>query len=239
MIKKAFLTIFNNYAAIGAGVYGRYLMPLIFGLPFILILAGLSFQMLSINLDILFYSFNALKAVVLYLLVLSGLMLSWRYKSKKEGFRSLIIFPCSTIWLRVMLKRRSIDIPISDNCIEIHVNTSESYKSMKEYDAALDTEVKRLKKYLDRGKFGDKVTVVFNSFNRQLMDKLEKEFGSNSKRFSKTALPNWMSKMYTPRKFKKVQRKMFGEVKSTRIIHYPKSWELLIYNHELKGGTAV
>jgi len=240
MIRKLNMLIFNNYVGlmIGGALY-QYKRQLI-----AVFLSYLVFMAVCVLVG-QFIVFNFLYAVItlilVYFVILALSMLYWRYRSKKLGLRSLLIFPGAPFWLKKMLASRNIQVSIYGNLIEVHVNVRQKYKDWDDYNNAIDSDISTIMNHLLSGRFGKNVTVTFNSFNRQITDKLERAFTRHGHcvRFKKIALPNLAAYIYNPAHFKKVQIKMFGEVKSKRPVHVPEAWELLIHNHKSKGGKAV
>lgn len=231
MIKIFYLTIFNNYVSLVLeGALYQYKRQLIAG--FIAYLALLTICLATRQFLVFSLLDAVLKLFLAYFTFLAFTMLYWRYRTKKLGLSSLLVYPGSSFWLNKLLARKNIKVPVFDNTIELHVNIRRSYKDWDEYNSVFDQDIKKLVSYIKSGQFGKNVTITFNSFNRQITDKLEKALSEHGRciRFKQVALPNITAKVYHPAHFRKVQIRMFGEVKSTRSVHTPAAWELLIYN---------
>lgn len=231
MIREYYLTFVNNY--VGLVLEGFFYKRKLLFVALLLLLSG-SLLWLALWSTLLYCIIFI--ALIIYSALLTITPQRWRCNSRKLGLQSLIIYPGSTIWLKKMLRSRSISIPVQEKVIEIHVNTRQKYKNWDEYNAILDRDIDKIISHLKSGKFGSNVTVTFNSFNRRITDKLEIAFQGRGIRLKQVTLPDLIIYTYHPNHFKKVQKNMFGEVKSQRPVHVSEAWELLIYNYE--GGTT-
>ncbi|WP_027365831.1 hypothetical protein [Desulfotruncus alcoholivorax] len=230
-MREVYLIFINNYAGLVLnGWLYRYKLQCVASVLAASLIA-LQFQ--------LFYILDVLLIVIgIYFIFLAVSMLIWRYESKKLGLKSLVLYPGSVFWFKWMLAKRCINVPVLDRVIEIHVNTKQKYHDWDEYNRAFDNDISKIVNYLKSGRFGKNVTVTFNSFNRRVVDKLETAFDGRATRIKQVALPNLIVYLYLPGRFRKIQLQMFGEVKSTRAVHRPEAWDLLICNIH-SGGMRI
>ncbi|MBO8128943.1 MAG: hypothetical protein H0Z39_07060 [Peptococcaceae bacterium] len=197
----------------------------------LVILGGMRLALAALLwVDVAFLLLSVVQAAVLY---------QWRFLSlRRWGLRLLVVLPGSRMWLGFMLKRRNISVPIYRNCIDLHVNTGRRYENWDDYNREMEEDIRRLADLIERGVFSREVTVTLNTFNRRLLDRLERHFaeepGAQVYRFGGVTLPGVICYTYHPRKFRKVQKSMFGEVKSTRPVHLPEAWELLVCNIQVQ-----
>lgn len=228
-MREAYLLFFNNYAGLVlSGWVYKHKVVCIAGLITYFVFICVSLVLMQFQFFYILYALLIVTGV--YFIILAVSMLSWRRKSKKLGFKSLVLYPGSVFWSERMLAKRNIKIPLMDRIIEIHVNIRQKYEHWDEYNRALDSDISKIISYLNSGRFGANVTVTFNTFNRRAVDKLEAVFKGRAFRLRQVTLPDQVVYSYLPAKFKKVQKHMFGEVKSNRAVHVPEVWELLICN---------
>ncbi|MFZ5596720.1 MAG: hypothetical protein ACOY31_06870 [Bacillota bacterium] len=213
-------------------------MALLFNNYIVLFLAGLFCNLYrsALSVAVIFAVFLTLNFIAgpqffllvvvvlsLYLAALAAYIRFWRLKSARLGLRLFIVVPGSRFWFEKLSRRRGLDLEITRQSLELHVNTGAVFSDWGDYNLAMEEDIRII-----RG-LRENRSMTFNSFNHRVADRLERAFPLCI-RIRGVALAAGSRLVYSRWRFERIQKKMFGRVISKRDVQQEDGWDLLVIN---------